>query len=237
MEMMQPGAFGDLALTFDDVMLVPQESDVLPYEVDTTTRLCDRLELNIPHRLGRDGHGDRGTPGGRARPARRPRDHPPQHAHRAPGRGGRPGQALRGGDGAQSRQDPPGSPRRRGARADGAASTSRASRSSTPTITSSASSPTATCASTRTSARPVSRRHDLRGSRHRSDRDRPRPGPADPAEARRVEKLPIVDDEGRLRGLITVKDITKQEAFPLACKGRRRPAPRRRRHRGRTTTG
>ena len=48
MEMTQPGGFGDLALTFDDVMLVPQESDVLPHEIDTTTRLCDRLELNIP---------------------------------------------------------------------------------------------------------------------------------------------------------------------------------------------
>ncbi len=34
----------------------------------------------------------------------------------------------------------------------------------------------------------------------------------------KVEKLPIVDNEGRLRGLITVKDLTKQETFPLACK-------------------
>src|SRR5580700_122321 len=36
------------ALTFDDVMLLPQLSDVLPNEADTTTKLCDRLELNIP---------------------------------------------------------------------------------------------------------------------------------------------------------------------------------------------
>ncbi len=34
----------------------------------------------------------------------------------------------------------------------------------------------------------------------------------------RVEKLPIVDADNKLRGLITVKDITKQEAFPNACK-------------------
>jgi len=34
----------------------------------------------------------------------------------------------------------------------------------------------------------------------------------------RVEKLPIVDKENKLRGLITVKDITKQEDFPYACK-------------------
>jgi IMP dehydrogenase len=34
----------------------------------------------------------------------------------------------------------------------------------------------------------------------------------------KVEKLPLVDDAGRLRGLITVKDFTKSEQFPLATK-------------------
>jgi len=34
----------------------------------------------------------------------------------------------------------------------------------------------------------------------------------------RIEKLPIVDDEGRLRGLITVKDISKRVEFPQATK-------------------
>ena len=37
----------------------------------------------------------------------------------------------------------------------------------------------------------------------------------------RIEKLPIVDDAGRLRGLITVKDISKREAYPLATKDER----------------
>jgi|SRR5579871_6033945 len=32
----------------------------------------------------------------------------------------------------------------------------------------------------------------------------------------RIEKLPVVDEEGRLRGLITVKDIQKQMEFPNA---------------------
>ena len=32
----------------------------------------------------------------------------------------------------------------------------------------------------------------------------------------RIEKLPIVDDDGRLKGLITVKDIKKQIDYPLA---------------------
>ncbi|NNE10151.1 MAG: IMP dehydrogenase, partial [Gemmatimonadetes bacterium] len=34
----------------------------------------------------------------------------------------------------------------------------------------------------------------------------------------RIEKLPVVDREGYLKGLITVKDIKKREQFPHACK-------------------
>ncbi|HWV56606.1 MAG TPA: IMP dehydrogenase [Longimicrobiales bacterium] len=34
----------------------------------------------------------------------------------------------------------------------------------------------------------------------------------------RIEKLPVVDEEGRLRGLITVKDIIKRRQYPNACK-------------------
>jgi len=34
----------------------------------------------------------------------------------------------------------------------------------------------------------------------------------------KIEKLPLVDDAGRLRGLITVKDYTKSEKFPSATK-------------------
>lgn len=34
----------------------------------------------------------------------------------------------------------------------------------------------------------------------------------------RIEKLPVVDERGRLEGLITVKDIFKRRQFPRACK-------------------
>src|SRR5262249_56039561 len=34
----------------------------------------------------------------------------------------------------------------------------------------------------------------------------------------KVEKLPLVDAAGRLRGLITVKDFSKSEKFPNASK-------------------
>lgn len=34
----------------------------------------------------------------------------------------------------------------------------------------------------------------------------------------KIEKLPVVDDEGHLVGLITYKDITKVQDHPNACK-------------------
>ena len=35
-------------LTFDDILLIPQESKVLPYEVDLSTNLTNSIKLNIP---------------------------------------------------------------------------------------------------------------------------------------------------------------------------------------------
>src|SRR6478752_5062635 len=40
--------FATEGLTFDDVLLVPAESHVLPNDVSTTTRLTPRIELAIP---------------------------------------------------------------------------------------------------------------------------------------------------------------------------------------------
>jgi IMP dehydrogenase len=40
--------FAKLGLTFDDVLLVPGESDVLPHEVDTSSRLTPAIELALP---------------------------------------------------------------------------------------------------------------------------------------------------------------------------------------------
>ncbi len=37
-------------------------------------------------------------------------------------------------------------------------------------------------------------------------------------QTNKVEKLPLVDDAGRLRGLITVKDFVKRDQYPLATK-------------------
>ena len=45
---MREDKFGFRGLTFDDVLLVPAASDVLPHEVDITTNLTRDIKLNIP---------------------------------------------------------------------------------------------------------------------------------------------------------------------------------------------
>ena len=38
----------ETALTFDDLLLVPSESEVLPHEVSLATRLTQTISLNTP---------------------------------------------------------------------------------------------------------------------------------------------------------------------------------------------
>ena len=90
--------FGKEGLTFDDVLLLPAESHVLPNDVSTVTRLTPSIALNIPVDLGRDGHRHRGAPRDRAGARGRPRDRPPQPLDRGSGRRGGQGEALRVGD-------------------------------------------------------------------------------------------------------------------------------------------
>ena len=44
----EPPKFAKEGLTFDDVLLIPAESDVVPEDVDTSTQLTRNLRLNIP---------------------------------------------------------------------------------------------------------------------------------------------------------------------------------------------
>ncbi|MEY4310768.1 MAG: hypothetical protein RLZ71_694 [Actinomycetota bacterium] len=46
--MTQNDPFGFLGLTYDDVLLLPGESDVVPSGVNTRTRISKRVEINIP---------------------------------------------------------------------------------------------------------------------------------------------------------------------------------------------
>ena len=43
-----PAPFATLGLTFDDVLLQPNQSDIIPSQVDTATQLTKRIRLNIP---------------------------------------------------------------------------------------------------------------------------------------------------------------------------------------------
>jgi IMP dehydrogenase len=43
-----PEKFGVLGLTFDDVLLLPGETDVVPAEADTTSRLTRELDVRVP---------------------------------------------------------------------------------------------------------------------------------------------------------------------------------------------
>ncbi|MGY4719768.1 IMP dehydrogenase [Naumannella huperziae] len=43
-----PAPFATLGLTFDDVLLQPNETDVIPSEADTTSRVSKRIEVRIP---------------------------------------------------------------------------------------------------------------------------------------------------------------------------------------------
>lgn len=45
---MREDKFGKQGLTFDDVLLIPAHSEVLPREVDVTTHLTEKIKLNIP---------------------------------------------------------------------------------------------------------------------------------------------------------------------------------------------
>ncbi|HJV12361.1 MAG TPA: IMP dehydrogenase, partial [Propionibacteriaceae bacterium] len=43
-----PHAFETLGLTFDDVLLQPAESDIIPSEVDTTSRVSRCITVKVP---------------------------------------------------------------------------------------------------------------------------------------------------------------------------------------------
>src|SRR2546425_1263193 len=43
-----PAKFATLGLTFDDVLLLPGETDVIPSEVDTTSRLTREISVAVP---------------------------------------------------------------------------------------------------------------------------------------------------------------------------------------------
>ena len=88
-------ATGALALTFDDVLLQPGHSEVMPGETDVAHAHRRRHRAVNADPVGGDGHGDRIAAGHRHGAGRRHRRHPPQSVAGRAGRGGPPGQEVR----------------------------------------------------------------------------------------------------------------------------------------------
>jgi hypothetical protein len=69
-----PEKFAALGLTYDDVLLLPGQSDLAPADIDTTARLTRELTLRVPL-ISRDhlqpGHHRARRDPGAARPAGR----------------------------------------------------------------------------------------------------------------------------------------------------------------------
>ena len=140
------------ALTFDDVLLKPGLSDVLPSEVDIRTRITRAIALNIPIIASAMDTVTEAQDGDRHGAGRRHRRHPPQSRAGRAGRAGAAGQEVRIRHGGESAHHPARRDARRRARADEGATASPAFRWSRAAATArpaswSASSPTATCAS------------------------------------------------------------------------------------------
>ncbi len=211
-----PDAFGPLALTFDDVLLLPGASDVIPSEADTTARVTRNIAVRIPLLSSAM---DTVT---EARMA--------------------VAMARQGGVGVLHRNL---SPEEQAAQVD-LVKRSEAGMVSNPVTCgpdATLADVEALCARYRISGAPVvdgagrllgivtnrDMRFETDLSRRVRDVMTPMPlitAPVGVAKAdalallarHKVEKLPLVDDDGRLTGLITVKDFTKSEAFPNATK-------------------
>src|ERR1700749_2725902 len=184
--------FAPPGLTFDDVLLLPAASDVLPAEADTSTRITPKISLKMPLVSSAM---DTVT---EARMA--------------------VAMARNGGVGGLHRN---------------LAIEDQAAQADVDRI----------CGRYRISGLPVTDENHIllgivtnRDIRFETDRSRPvsevmtkmplitAPVGVAPQEAlallrqNKVEKLPLIDDAGRLRGLITVKDFAKSEEYPLATK-------------------
>ena len=217
--MTQNDPFGFVGLTYDDVLLLPGESDLVPSAVNTRTRLSKRIEINIPLLSSAM---DTVT---EARMAI--------------------AMARQGGIGVLHRNL---SLERQAAEVD-TVKRSEAGMITNPVTThplATIAEVDALCAHYRVSGLPVVDENDLllgivtnRDMRFVENVQRtttlvkdvmtPMPLVTAPVGVKpeaaiaifaqhRIEKLPLVDDNGKLRGLITVKDFDKSEKYPMASK-------------------
>ena len=206
------------ALTFDDVMLVPAASGILPADTDTATRLTREIELGIPLiSAAMDTVTESALAIAMAQAGGIGVIHRNMPIDRAGGRSPQ-GQEVRGRDGGQPGHHPPRRDARRRAAADGRSPASRASRWSSAARGRLVGILTNRDVRFATDPRqPVAElmtRDELITVRENVSRDEAKRL----LHQHRIEKLVVVDEAYRCTGLITVKDIEKAQRFPNACK-------------------
>ena len=223
-----------MGLTFDDVLLQPAESDVVPSAANTSTRLTRDVEPRHPAGLQRHGHRHRGPDGDRDGPPGRHRRAAPQPVDGGSGAAGRPGEAVRGRHGDQPGHLQPGRhPRRR-----------RRALRPLPDLRRAGGGPRRDAGRHRHQPRhairhrhvhPGPRRDDPDAVDHRAGRGQQGrgAGAAAPAQGREAAA-------GRRRRSAARPDhrqgLHQERAVPARHQGRGRPAAGRRRGRGRATT-
>ena len=204
------------ALTFDDVLLEPAASEVLPADADTRTRLTKTIELNIPLISSAMDTVTEANMGHRYGPGRRSRRNSSQSRRRRAGEPGSPREAfrerrrLRAGDAVAER-------RARGRQA----AQERHKITGFPVVDEAGKLvgilTNRDMRFAEDLATPVSAlmtAENLATVREPVDLDAAKRV----LQQRRIEKLIVVDDAGRCIGLLTVKDIDKAVLNPHACK-------------------
>ena len=208
--------FGLLGLTYDDVLLLPAESDVIPSNVDTATRLTREISVAVPlvsSAMDTVTEARMAICDGASRRCRRLASEP---VDRRPGDTGRHGQAPEAGMVSDPVTCAPTTP--------SATSTncarSTASRVFRWSIGQGSSLGIVTNRDMRFEDDPSLRVRDVMTPMPLVTAPVGIDGDAalDLLRAHKIEKLPLVDADGVLRGLITVKDFVKRDQHPHATK-------------------
>ena len=203
--------FAPVGLTFDDVLLLPAASDVVPARADTSSQLTRPIRLQVPLVSSAM---DTVTESRMAIAMARAGGMGVLHRNLSIAEQAGQVETVKRSEAGMVTDPVTCSPDNTLAEVDAmcAGSGSRACRSSTTAAPWSASSPTATCASKSTE------QAGLGGDDQGAADHRHRRGRADGAlgllRRHKIEKLPIVDEDNRLTGLITVKDFVKTEQHP-----------------------
>ncbi len=215
----QNGGLAQEALTFDDVLLKPGLSDVMPSDADIRTRLTRLVSLNIPILSAAMDTVTRGAARDRDGAGRRHRRHSPQSFAGRAGRARQAREAVRIRHGDRSRDDPRRRDARGSPRGDGPARRFRPSVVESKNGKSGKLVGILTNRDVRFAANPHQPIAELMTKNLITVQEGVKEQDAKKLlHQHRIEKLIVVNKDFHCVGLITVKDIEKAVANPNACK-------------------